>query len=278
MVYVQLTGDAAALEEYRPYITGPWSFHEAVPPALKQKLYERLESFLESGRPPVPPPSEALFRRMMEVSVGQAVPDEYVPLIKHEMGLAGAPPLEVTWRKRPPKDVLDRFKVLIIGAGESGLCAAIKLQALGIPFVVIEKNPTVGGTWYENRYPGCGVDTPNHFYCYSFEPNHDWSRHFSPRQELWQYLERCADKYDVRRHVRFNTEVTEAAWNEETKTWAVRSEGWRDAHGQRARLRRRPAQPPAHSGHPGACATSAARNSTPRSGTTRSSSRAGASP
>jgi 4-hydroxyacetophenone monooxygenase len=220
-VYVQLTGDAAALDEYRPYITGPWSFHEAVPPALKQKLYERLEAFLESGRPPAPPPSEALFRTMMAVSVGQAVPEEYVPLIKHEMGLAGAPPLEVTWRKRPPNEVLDRFKVLIIGAGESGLCAAIKLQALGISFVVIEKNPTVGGTWYENRYPGCGVDTPNHFYCYSFEPNHDWSRHFSPRQELWQYLERCADKYDVRRHIRFNTEVAEAAWQEETTTWAV---------------------------------------------------------
>ena len=224
MVYVQLTGDAAALDEYRPYITGPWSFHEAVPSALKQKLYERLEAFLESGRPPAPPPSEALFRRMMEVSVGQSVPDEYVPLIKHEMGLAGAPPLEVTWRKRPPNQVLERFRVLIIGAGESGLCAAIKLQALGIPFVVIEKNPTVGGTWYENRYPGCGVDTPNHFYCYSFEPNHDWSRHFSPRQELWQYLERCADKYDVRRHIRFNTEVMAAAWKEETKTWAVRLE------------------------------------------------------
>jgi 4-hydroxyacetophenone monooxygenase len=159
---------------------------------------------------------------MMEVAVGQPVPDEYVPLIKHEMGLAGAPPLEVTWRERPADNVLKNFKVLIIGAGESGLCTGIKLQALGIPFVIIEKNPTVGGTWYENRYPGCGVDTPNHFYCYSFEPNHDFSRHFSPRQELWQYLERCADKYDVRRHIRFNTEVTQATWDERDSLWKIR--------------------------------------------------------
>ena len=226
MVYVQLSGDEAALDEYRPYITGPWSFHENTPPELKQKLYDRVIALLDdldSGkRKPAPPPSEALFRKMMQVAVGEVVPEEYVPLIKHEMGLAGAPPLEVTWRKRPSDEVLKSFKVLIIGAGESGLCTAIKLQALGIPFVMIEKNPTVGGTWYENRYPGCGVDTPNHFYCYSFEPNHDWSRHFSPRQELWQYLERCADKYDVRRHIRFNTEVTEATWDERSSRWNIK--------------------------------------------------------
>ncbi len=225
MVYVQLSGDEAALDEYRPYITGPWSFHEQAPVELKHKLYDRVISLLDDldrgRRAPAPPPSEALLRKMMEVAVAQPVPDEYMPLIKHEMGLAGAPPLEVTWRKRPPDEVLKNFKVLIIGAGESGLCAGIKLQALGIPFVIIEKNRTVGGTWYENRYPGCGVDTPNHFYCYSFEPNHDWSRHFSPRQELWQYLERCADKYDVRRHIRFNTEVAQAVFDENAQRWKI---------------------------------------------------------
>jgi 4-hydroxyacetophenone monooxygenase len=227
MVYVQLSGDESVLDDYRPYITGPWSFHEHAPLDLKRKLHEKVSVLLkelQSGaRKPAPPPSEALFRKMMEVCVGQPVPDEYVPLIKHEMGLAGAPPLEVEWRKRPPQAELDKFKVLIIGAGESGLCAAIKLKALGIPFEILEKNPTVGGTWYENAYPGCGVDTPNHFYCYSFEPNHDWSHHFSPRQELWQYLERCADKYDVRRFVRFNTEVSEAVWDEKASLWKLKT-------------------------------------------------------
>jgi 4-hydroxyacetophenone monooxygenase len=69
---------------------------------------------------------------------------------------------------------------------------AIKLQEAGIPYVIYEKNSTVGGTWLENSYPGCGVDTPNHFYSLSFEPNHDWPDHFSKRDEL-HYLERLAD-------------------------------------------------------------------------------------
>ena len=113
------------------------------------------------------------------------------------------------------------FKVLIIGAGMSGLCMAIKLREAGIPFQLIEKNDTVGGTWYENRYPGCGVDTPNHFYSFSFDPNHDWTQHFSKRDELWSYLERCADTYDIRRHVTFNTEVTTVRYDTDRRRWQV---------------------------------------------------------
>src|SRR5687768_17791862 len=110
MVYVQLSGDESVLDEYRPYITGPWSFHEHTPPDLKHKLHDKLLLLLQEleskKRKAAPPPSESLFRKMMEVCVGQPVPDEYVPLIKHEMNLAGAPPLEVEWRKRPPESVL----------------------------------------------------------------------------------------------------------------------------------------------------------------------------
>lgn len=229
MVYVQLSGDEGALDEFKDYIKGPWNFNETVPPQLKHSLHERLLAVLaeiESGkRAPAPPPSGALLRRMMSVCVGQPVPDEYMDLLTHEMQLAGAEPLEVQWRRPPPAEALGKFKVIIIGAGESGLCMGIKLLALGIPFEIIEKNDTVGGTWYENAYPGCGVDTPNHFYQYSFEPNHDWSRHFSPRQELWQYLERCADKYDLRRHIRFNTEVTEATFDETGSLWRITLDG-----------------------------------------------------
>ena len=65
----------------------------------------------------------------------------------------------------------------------------MKLGALGIPYTVVEKNPEVGGTWYENRYPGCGVDTPNHAYCYSFARN-AWRYYFSPRDDIQAYLER----------------------------------------------------------------------------------------
>lgn len=225
MVYVQLSGDEAALDEYKGYIHGPWNFNETVPANLKRKLHERLVSVLSEldarKRQLPPPPSGDLLRKMMSVCVGQPVPDEYMDLLTHEMQLAGAEPLEVQWRCKPPAKVLEEFKVIIIGAGESGLCMGIKLLALGIPFEIIEKNDTVGGTWYENAYPGCGVDTPNHFYQYSFEPNHDWSHHFSPRRELWQYLERCANKYGVRQHIRFNSEVTQARFDETKSLWQL---------------------------------------------------------
>lgn len=67
------------------------------------------------------------------------------------------------------------FPVVVIGCGQSGLLAGIRLKEAGIPFVIVEKNSGVGGTWYENTYPGCRVDVGNHFYSYSFEPSDHWS-------------------------------------------------------------------------------------------------------
>jgi len=225
MMYVQLSGDRAELARYRPHIRGPWRWMEDAPPALRARLHERSAELLEaiaSGRAQAaPPPAPDLLAEMVNTCVGQAVPDEYLPLIAHEMGLAGTPLLEVDWRVRPAPQAIDGFHVAVIGAGESGLGMGIKLARLGLRYTIFEKNPTVGGTWFENQYPGCGVDTPNHFYQYSFEPNHDWSRYFSPRDELWQYLERVADRYAVRPHIRFNTEVTEASWNDARGCWEI---------------------------------------------------------
>jgi 4-hydroxyacetophenone monooxygenase len=79
----------------------------------------------------------------------------------------------------------------------------------------------VGGTWFENTYPGCRVDVANHFYCFSFEPNHEWSEFFCQRAELQDYFERCADRYGVREHIRFDTEVVSARYDERTAQWSV---------------------------------------------------------
>jgi 4-hydroxyacetophenone monooxygenase len=87
---------------------------------------------------------------------------------------------------------------------------------------VVEKNPTVGGTWWENRYPGCRVDVANHFYCYSFEPSHDWSEFFSQRDELQAYFERTTDRHGLRARIRFETEVVGARWDEAAARWQVR--------------------------------------------------------
>src|SRR5262249_40394975 len=78
------------------------------------------------------------------------------------------------------------------------------------------------GTWFENSYPGCRVDVGNHFYCYSFEPNHDWPEFFSRRNELRQYFERCADRYGVQPRIRFATEVVAARWDDAAACWVVR--------------------------------------------------------
>ena len=83
------------------------------------------------------------------------------------------------------------------------------------------KNADVGGTWLENTYPDCRVDTPNHFYSFSFAPNHDWSRYFSPRDELYEYFRGCADQFGLRAHIRFNSQVEAASWDEGAQNWQV---------------------------------------------------------
>jgi 4-hydroxyacetophenone monooxygenase len=233
MVLVHLTGERHWLEEVGPHIHGPWNFQESVPQELQQRVRARMKAVLcelAASKAPLPTePPAALLREMLSAGVGGPVPDEYIPMILEEMNLGDSDPKTVHWRTQPDAETLDGFRTVIIGAGVSGLAMAIKLQEAGIPFVVYEKNPTVGGTWLENSYPGCGVDTPNHFYSLSFEPNHDWPDHFSKRDELWQYMERLADQYDIRRHIRFETEVTAARYDEGHAVWRVTT---RDAVGR----------------------------------------------
>jgi 4-hydroxyacetophenone monooxygenase len=223
MVQVHVSGDPSLLDEVGPHIHGPWNFMERVPVELKRKVHDRLietlEAYATATRSAPPAPGTDLLRRMMSVCVGQSVPDEYIPLILEEVRLEDRDPRSVPWRDKPRS--LGEAGVLLIGAGMSGLCMAMKLKEAGIPFTIIEKNDTVGGTWYENDYPGCGVDTPNHFFSFSFEPNHDWPHHFSKRDELWGYLERCADRHDIRRHIRFRTEVTAARYDAANASWRV---------------------------------------------------------
>ncbi|WP_354697705.1 4-hydroxyacetophenone monooxygenase [Paraconexibacter sp. AEG42_29] len=157
---------------------------------------------------------DELLARMMSACVGEDVPPEYVPLLLEEMGLRPAPPTpQVTL---PPDG---DFRVLVIGAGVSGICAAVRLSEAGIPFMVIEKNGEVGGTWLENTYPEAGVDTPNHFYSFSFTPHRDWEHYYSKQPEILRYLQETADRYAVRDHVRFDTTVTQAHYDEAAQLW-----------------------------------------------------------
>jgi hypothetical protein len=125
-----------------------------------------------------------------------------------------------------PKDQKnDEYYALIIGSGFSGLGMAIKLNELGMDnYIIIERHGHLGGTWYANKYPGCACDVPSNLYSFSFEPNPKWSRFFSPQPEIGQYLEHCSDKYDIHRHIKFNTTVTELRWLDDRQVWQITTE------------------------------------------------------
>lgn len=113
--------------------------------------------------------------------------------------------------------------VIIIGTGFGGMAAAIALKKAGYDdLVLLEKADEVGGVWRDNTYPGAACDVPSPFYSYSFEPNPDWPRRYAPQPQILEYLQAVADKYDVRRHVRFGCEVASGSWSDAERQWTVR--------------------------------------------------------
>jgi 4-hydroxyacetophenone monooxygenase len=234
---IHLTGDASLLDgPIRPGaammgdVDGGLTADDKA--AVRAMALDALRAHRDRGGTLPPAPSGDTVRRMMSFMVGQEVPAEYVPMMLEEMALDGADARDVAW-DGVPEGARARFRVAIIGAGMSGILAAIRLEEAGVPYVVLEKNDGVGGTWLENSYPGCRVDVANHFYSYSFAPNHDWPEFFSRRNELRDYFERCARDHGVRAKVRFGTEVAEARFVEATNRWVLRL---RDAGGRESSL------------------------------------------
>ena len=180
---------------------------------------EVIRDYRDRGCPEPEPISADLLHEMMGWLVCEEVPAEYVPMLMEEMELDGADQRRVA----VPADQASRdaFPVVVIGCGQSGLLAGIRLQEAGIPFTIVEKNAGVGGTWWENSYPGARVDVGNHFYCYSFEPSDAWTEYFARQPELQSYFESVMDKHGIRPHVRWNTEVLGAQWDDDDGTWSV---------------------------------------------------------
>jgi len=114
------------------------------------------------------------------------------------------------------------LEVLIVGTGFAGLGMGIHLKRAGIEsFVILERADDVGGTWRDNRYPGCACDIPSHLYSFSFELNPAWSRHYPPQREIWDYLRHCANKYGLMSHIRFGAELVQARYDEAAARWRV---------------------------------------------------------
>ncbi|MET9023241.1 NAD(P)/FAD-dependent oxidoreductase [Actinopolymorpha sp. NPDC004070] len=113
-------------------------------------------------------------------------------------------------------------EIVVVGAGFGGIGMAIRLKKAGLDsFVVLEKDDDLGGTWRANAYPGCACDVPSHLYSYSFALNPDWSRMFSPREEIWDYLRSCVRTYGLEPHLRYGVRVASMRWEEAAGRWRV---------------------------------------------------------
>ena len=197
--------------------------------AARRLAAERLTELLEVG-PEARAAREAceaspeMLRELMSFTLGEDVSDRYLGLLLEELADGGQDLRAPEWHK----DALDAsraFRVVIIGAGMSGLVAAHRLRQAGIDLVVVEKNRDVGGTWFENHYPGCRVDVPNQLYSYSFAQREDWPAQFSPQSVLLDYFRECADELGIRDHIRFETEVIAAEFDDERAVWVVTLRG-----------------------------------------------------
>jgi len=173
-------------------------------------------AFRNGGELPEPP-EDAIVAAMHRIT-GADIPDFQMPMLREELNLFGEDARRV---EIDTGDMPEDFRVLIIGSGMSGILTAIRLKQEGIPFTLLEKNAEIGGTWYENTYPGCQVDSANHLYNYIFEQNTQWPNHFSGHRDLFKYFNSLVEKYGLREHVRLGCSVTEARFDEASGHWTV---------------------------------------------------------
>ncbi|MET4196295.1 NAD(P)/FAD-dependent oxidoreductase [Bradyrhizobium sp. LA6.12] len=221
MVLVHMTGDERWLEPpYLPkrdirLIPDP---EAGVPREVQDEIRAAVVRLFADGtpKPVITDPGEALLLKMMRACLGENVAPEYAPLMREEMGFVAREP---QWTQRPSAEKLAGQHVLIVGAGVCAIALGVALGHLGIPYTIVEKNAELGGTWWINRYPGCGVDTPNHSYSYSFGSGNAWTRYFCQREELLAYLLKVAEEYGIREHLRVNTELTASRWDEGKRRW-----------------------------------------------------------
>lgn len=215
MVLVHLTGERYLLTKFAPHIRPLFSGGIQIPEEMAQDLRRRLFAVLTAPAPPLSlaEPSGAAALQMMSTCVGEPVDPEFLPMLVEQMGFR-----PVSWRAR---DIPDGFRILVIGSGMAGLCNAIMLERAGYDYAIFEKNSEVGGTWWVNRYPGVGVDTPSHFYSLSFAQNPDW-RHFYPKGgDMRAYFCQVADQHRLRDRISFGTEVLACIWNDAEGIWDV---------------------------------------------------------
>lgn len=223
---VQMTGDLHWLRPewtptYTPLSRGETGVPEAEQAKFRAEAKAAILDWVAKGSPPPVTPDPTALRQMMSFVAGADIPEDYADFLNDELAIGGQSSKDPQWTTPALKAAARRMHVLVVGAGMSGLLTGIRLTQAGIDFEIVDKNADVGGTWLENTYPGCRVDSSNHIYSYSFEPNHNWPQHFSTQPVLLDYFRGVANRYDLRKKIRFETSVEEMVWDEARAVWKV---------------------------------------------------------
>lgn len=213
----------SGLKTYPPTFNGDTtgSLSTADAASVRVQALEAIKSWRDAGRPEPYRPTQAELHEMIKFLVGLDLSAEYVPLICEDMSYSSTDDRAFRWNKPASEQQKANCPTVVIGAGMSGLLLGLRLKQAGIPFVILEKRDGVGGTWYANQYPGLRVDVPSHAYSYSFIQDRKWSHLYSWQTDLLDYFRDCYDRFGISEHVRFNTEVTGADWDEGARQWNI---------------------------------------------------------
>ena len=225
----QLTGDpeleSIALKKVTVWLmesTGPAG--EAETALIRRKAAAFLKAYRDDGARPIPPGPAERLRRSIDLMFGETIPDESQGWIHEEIALDPWA-RSLRWSAPPDPERLAAFSVTVIGTGVGGLNAAIQLRRAGIPFTIVEKNDGVGGTWYENRYPGARVDSPSRVYSHLFGVDFPCPYNYAPQERNQAYFDWVADEFDLRGVIAFGTEVTSLSWDDAAAMWEIRARG-----------------------------------------------------
>ena len=225
----QLTGDPeVAATAVTPAVFGFLETHTVTDPDAVALLQAKAAAFLKAyrdagaGEITVGPPER--LHDSLSLTAGVPIPDDEIELWMEQLALDQWA-RGLRWQQPPPAEAREDFSVAIIGAGMGGLNAAVLLKQAGVPCTVIEKNSGVGGTWYENRYPGARVDSPSRCYTHIYGVDFEYPNPFCEQGENEKYFNWVTDTFDVRENIRFDTEVSSMVWDDATDRWEISAVG-----------------------------------------------------
>lgn len=226
-VLAQLTGDASVIDRFGPaitYVPDPPERAGVTDAETAEALASAVLDALDNPSAHRVADDPELFTRLLPLALGSEVDDEFVPLLLEQGGFQLSQP---TLPRTVP--IPATTSVAIIGAGLAGMIAAFAAADAGVAYEIFDRNDEVGGTWLTTTYPGIGVDTPSAYYSLSREVNPDWTSYYPQGAEYQAYLVSLADKYRLRDHIRFGTEVEALTWEEDRRQWRIETVD-RDGH------------------------------------------------